>query len=315
MSGWSGGTFTRVHNWVNDANASIGIEASRHDEEADGFAAGINSCLHKGGQNAPTADIDWGGYKLTTLGAATAASGAARLDQAQLQTSSYAAASGSANTYTLTLSPAPTSYATGMLIRFKPSASCTGASTINVNGLGAKSIKLMSGSDPYRNALHTSQIAECIYDGTNFVLMTPAKPFMGALCTAQNITMSNGTGAAISFASESYDTDAWHNTSSNTSRLTVPAGISYVRISAALEFAANSTGHRYAYIKKNGADFGPPYPTAASVGVSASYVSALSLCSVPLSVSSGDYFELFALQTSGGNLDVEIASFAIEAVL
>ncbi len=52
----------------------------------------------------------------------------------------YGVTSGSANTYTLTLSPAPAAYVDGMGIVVKINAANTGASTINVNGLGAKAI-------------------------------------------------------------------------------------------------------------------------------------------------------------------------------
>lgn len=53
----------------------------------------------------------------------------------------YAVATGSANTYVVTLSPAPTAYIDGMAITVKINVVSTGASTLNVNGLGAKAIK------------------------------------------------------------------------------------------------------------------------------------------------------------------------------
>lgn len=53
----------------------------------------------------------------------------------------YAVATGSANTYAVTLSPAPTAYVDGMAITVKINVASTGTSTLNVNGLGAKSIK------------------------------------------------------------------------------------------------------------------------------------------------------------------------------
>ena len=53
----------------------------------------------------------------------------------------YAVAAGVANTYTVTLSPAPISYTDGMRITVKINVASTGASTLNVNSLGAKAIK------------------------------------------------------------------------------------------------------------------------------------------------------------------------------
>ncbi len=52
----------------------------------------------------------------------------------------YAVATGSANSYEVTISPVPTTYEDGMAVRVKINDSSTGASTLNVNGLGAKAI-------------------------------------------------------------------------------------------------------------------------------------------------------------------------------
>lgn len=50
-----GGNFSRSHNWVNDAAASINITASRMDTEDDNFTTGIGACLTKNGETKPTA--------------------------------------------------------------------------------------------------------------------------------------------------------------------------------------------------------------------------------------------------------------------
>ncbi|KIQ93892.1 hypothetical protein LH47_02042 [Anoxybacillus thermarum] len=83
---------------------------------------------------------------------------------------SYAVASGSANTYTVTLNPAPTSYVEGMAIAVKINVDNTGASTINVNGLGAKAIKKPNGNDVAAGNLKAGSIYTLRYNGTNFIL-------------------------------------------------------------------------------------------------------------------------------------------------
>ena len=56
---------------------------------------------------------------------------------AQQGTLNYGADSGAANAYVVTLTPAPTAYSAGMVVNVGTiSASNTGASTVNVNGLG-----------------------------------------------------------------------------------------------------------------------------------------------------------------------------------
>ncbi len=86
----------------------------------------------------------------------------------------YAADGGSANAYAVTLSPAAASYVTGMKISTKIANANTGASTINVNSLGTKSIKRMNGSALLANDLLAGQVVFLVYDGTNFQLENPA---------------------------------------------------------------------------------------------------------------------------------------------
>lgn len=85
---------------------------------------------------------------------------------------SYAADSGAANAYVITLTPAPTAYATGQLFRFKTSNANTGVSTLNVNGLGAKTIKGKGGADLAAGEISAGQVVAVQYDGTNFQLLS-----------------------------------------------------------------------------------------------------------------------------------------------
>lgn len=308
---WSSGIFSRLHNWVNDANASIGVVASRHDEEDDNLATGINNTLHKGGQNTPTADISWGGYKLTNLGTATTAAGAARLDQAQLQSATYAgAATGSANTYAINLSPAPASYVSGMTARFKPNYTSTGASTINVNGLGAKTLRLPNGDPLYRGALSVIQIAECVYDGAVFVLMNPVRDFSGALATVAAGSIANNSYTNIAFTFEEYDTASYHDNASNTTRMTIPEGVRYAQFHGMVQIEANGTGVRELRLQKNGVTQAYGEQAEGRAGLSAK----LHLDTPVIQVSAGDYWELNVWQDSGVTLNLLYAIFAIQAV-
>ena len=65
---WSGGTFSRVHDWTTDAGGALNIEADRMDAEDDNLATGINDCLHKGGQNTATSNLPMGGNNHTGVG-------------------------------------------------------------------------------------------------------------------------------------------------------------------------------------------------------------------------------------------------------
>lgn len=70
------GTFSRLYSWVTDRNAGTKIQAARMDAEMDGMATALSTALYRDGQAVPTANLPMGGYKLTGLGDATAATDA-----------------------------------------------------------------------------------------------------------------------------------------------------------------------------------------------------------------------------------------------
>ncbi len=82
----------------------------------------------------------------------------------------YGVAKGSANAYTITLQPAPASYKEGMAIAVKIHATNTGASTININGLGAKGIRKANGNNVSAGNLKAGSIYSMRYNGANFIL-------------------------------------------------------------------------------------------------------------------------------------------------
>lgn len=84
----------------------------------------------------------------------------------------YAADAGSTDAYAVTLSPVPTAYFTGMTVRFKANTANTGTATLNVNALGAKTIKKSASSDLGTGDILSNQILAVIYDGTNFQLLS-----------------------------------------------------------------------------------------------------------------------------------------------
>jgi hypothetical protein len=75
----SNGTFNRVipGGWKADAAANIKIRADRHDDEDDGFATGLSTCITKDGRTQPTANIPLNNKKLVNVGEPTNPSDAA----------------------------------------------------------------------------------------------------------------------------------------------------------------------------------------------------------------------------------------------
>jgi hypothetical protein len=81
----------------------------------------------------------------------------------------YVATTGPANVYAVTLVPA-SSYVDGMALAVKINVTNIGASTINVNSLGAKPIKKPNGNDVSVGQLKVGSIYTLRYNGTNFIL-------------------------------------------------------------------------------------------------------------------------------------------------
>lgn len=106
--------------------------------------------------------------------------------------------SGVANAYVVTLAPAPSAYTDGMELEFKPTNDNTGASTINVNGLGAKNIKRIDGTNPAAGDLKTGKFVRVRYDGIEFQILS-ATP---------GDTLSAAASAAAAAISESNAADS-----------------------------------------------------------------------------------------------------------
>lgn len=118
-------------------------------------------------------------------------------------------------------------------------------------------------------------------------------------------TITTATPTALTFDSENYDTDAFHSTSSDTSRLTVPTGYGgYYMVGANIIWTATAAGRRYLRLQTNGTTIvaGVEIGSVAdATGVPSQHIS------VPLLLSAGDYVEVVVLQSSGGNLNISTA--------
>lgn len=108
----------------------------------------------------------------------------------------YAADAGSTDAYAITLAPAVTAYTTGMVVYFKANTANTAAATLNVNSLGAKTIKKNNDQDLATGDIEASQLCEVIYDGTNFQLLSDSNP----ITTKGDIIGGTGSGGTSRLA-------------------------------------------------------------------------------------------------------------------
>ncbi|MDP6081025.1 MAG: hypothetical protein QF435_13210 [Arenicellales bacterium] len=204
---WSGGSFTRtngVHTgstlWAQDRDAGTKILATRHDTQDQDIADGVNATLEKSGSNAATGDLDIGSNRITLMADGTAKTDAATVNQIQSNGAAFQATdSGSADTYVIALSPAITAYAAGQMVTFKAANASTGASTLNVNTLGAKTIKKLNDQDIASGDIESGSIVTVVYDGTNFQMTSQTaaaggQPLNANLTDIAAITQVNGDG-------------------------------------------------------------------------------------------------------------------------
>ncbi len=100
----------------------------------------------------------------------------------------YAAAvGGTANAITLSLTPARTAYLTGEFYTFIAADSNTGATTVNIDSLGAKNVTARGSVTLPAGSIRTEMLCIIQYDGIRFQLLNPA------LDAASQSTMETGS--------------------------------------------------------------------------------------------------------------------------
>ena len=167
------------------------------------LATGLTTALTKDGQSTPTANITLGGYKITNLAAGTAAADAVRFSQLQSgSTNTYITAAG-ADTITGTVTPTLTAYATGQQFSFVAAGTNTTAVTLNIDGVGVKSVTRAGTTALAAGDILTGQVAIVEYDGTQFQLLDPnafTNLRVSGTLTYGGVTLTNavtGTGKMV----------------------------------------------------------------------------------------------------------------------
>jgi hypothetical protein len=157
----------------------------------------------------------------------------------------YASAGGTANALTVTLSPAPAAYVEGMHIALKIASTNTGATTVNVNGLGVKAIKRLAGEALLSGDLQSGGIVECRYDGSAFrVVSTQYGDVLRAEAAATAAEASEVAADASEAAAAASETAAAASASTATTQAataTTQAGIATTQAATATTQAGIAT--------------------------------------------------------------------------
>jgi hypothetical protein len=119
-----------------------------------------------------------------------------------------------------------------------------------------------------------------------------------------NLAIATATWTTVTFNSERYDVGGLHSTTTNTGRLTIPTGGAGVyNFFGQVRFATNATGIRAVRLLLNGAT---PIAQRNNNATSTDPCHLGITCDYKLAAA--DYVELQVYQSSGGLLNVELAS-------
>jgi hypothetical protein len=140
MSYNGSGTFVLVAG--NPVITGTTISSTTMNNTLSDIATGLSTAVTKDGQTTPTANIPMGGFKLTGLGAATAAGDALRFENiallgSSIQNQTYVAftTGGTSTAYTLTPTPAITAYTAGQSFFVNFNAASGAAPTLAISAV------------------------------------------------------------------------------------------------------------------------------------------------------------------------------------
>lgn len=171
-----------------------------------------------------------------------------------------------------------------------------------------------------RTTVHNSSNADAIVTfaaGTKRVMLAKTSTsfnFRGAsVRKAANQTGQNFTTAtAVTWDTEDYDTDAFHDTGANTSRMTIPTGLTYIKLLAGVRLA-NVTASLSVLlsIRKNGTTI-----VAEAASTSSFTTPALEVATAVIAAVSTDYFEVMITVVTDTSVDIVAVGsfFALEVI-
>ena len=165
-----------------------------------------------------------------------------------------------------------------------------------------------SGSTPGRIGIGSTGNVLTVAGGIpSWAAPASGSTYVGASTNAITGTVANDTLTALTFGgTDLWDTDNFHDTSSNTSRMTVPAGKAgkYLITFFYQQSGSNSTGSRPIYLYKNGSDIGTGIVAEKAVIAYGTYE-----LNYVVNAAVSDYYEIVIRQTSGGSMSFSAATY------
>jgi hypothetical protein len=184
------------------------------------IATALTGSIASDGQTVPSANLPMGGYGHTGVASATTRTMYATSAQVQDGVFTYLTSVSGTNTLTATASVLMNAYVAGQVFYFLAPNANTGAVTININSIGAKSIYKEASVDLVNDDIIAGSIVTIIYDGTNFQLASSSGTGGGA---------SGGGGDEIFYENDQTVTTTYSipsgKNASTTGPITIDSGV------------------------------------------------------------------------------------------
>jgi hypothetical protein len=189
------------------------------------------------------------GKKLTGHGSATARTHLPLTSQVQDGSFNYAAATGTANSLIVALSPAITAYADGMTIWAKVSANTSGvgATMLNVNSVGAKRVTRLDGRNLQSSELGAGRVYPFTYSSTSDTFNVQ----IAHVLTAANVDarIANTVGVTV----QAFDTNTLKSNASKTLTAGYPSTAVNDGTKSSGTYTPDPTGGSFREVTNNGA--------------------------------------------------------------
>ena len=213
----------------------------------------LTQSVSSNGQTTPTANLPMGNYAHTGVADAVARTMYATAGQVQDSAFTYLTSPSGTNTMTATAALGMSSYVTGQRFFFVASGTNTGATTLNINSIGAKNITKNGTTALSAGDIQSGAVAQVVYDGTQFQLLNPylnvntlVTSWSGGSTGLRTYTTPT-KAVTISFASPAVFTVASGDLPANTTQIelfttgTLPTGLS----TNTVYYVVNASGTTY----------------------------------------------------------------------
>lgn len=135
------------------------------------IATALTASIAKDGQTTATANLPMGTFRHTNVGNGVARTDYAALGQVQNSSATLIGTISGADTITGVMTPTLTAYTTGQSFKFVSAGANTGAVTLNIDSLGAKSVTKLGATALAAGDIPSGSVVYVVYDGTQFQLV------------------------------------------------------------------------------------------------------------------------------------------------